>query len=588
MFEQVATSESFATTFKHLADMKKQVGKELGLTEWFQITQERIDHFAEVTDDPQWIHTNPELATKYSPYKTTIAHGFLVLSLASKFAFETYHVQDVTMGINYGLDKVRFPNATPVDAFLRGRVSLLEFKEIPRGARYKLNITFEIKGQKRPACVAEFIAIAFAEADKLSAIENLRQAVANNNHNNSHSKKNALSPEHLQRLLLEIEDFLRREVHPIEQTAREKGWNDILPLIEQKRKLVKQKGWWTPQIPKKWGGMGLSLWEFGQLSALLGTSPYGHYVFNTQAPDAGNMEILIEFGTPAQQERFLKPLLSGEIRSCFSMTEPEHAGSNPIYMSTLAVKDGEDYLIDGHKWFTSSADGASFAIVMAITDTEAESPYRRASQIIVPLDNPGVQFVRNIPVMGEKGEGWSSHAELRYENCRVPIKNLLGKEGAGFAIAQTRLGPGRIHHCMRWLGICERAFDLMCQRAATRELEPGVVLAHKQTIQNWIAESRAEMNAGRLMVLKAAKKIDEEGAYAARIEISTIKFYCANVLQKVLDRAIQVHGGLGITEDTLLSWWYRHERGARIYDGADEVHKSSVAKQILKKYGLKI
>jgi alkylation response protein AidB-like acyl-CoA dehydrogenase len=270
------------------------------------------------------------------------------------------------------------------------------------------------------------------------------------------------------------------------------------------------------------------------------------------------------------------------------MTEPEHAGSNPIYMSTTAVKDGADYVINGHKWFTSSHDGSAFAIVMAITNPEADKPHHRASQIIVPTDTPGFRRIRNIKVMGDAGEDYFSDAEVVYENVRVPQSNLLGKEGDGFALAQMRLGPGRIHHCMRWIGICERAFDLMCRRAATRELAPGKLLAEKQAVQHWIAESRAEINAARLLVLDAAAKLEAEGTYGARVDIALIKFYVAGVLDRVVDRAIQVHGGLGMTDDTPLSYAYRHERAARIYDGPDEVHKSTVARQVLKEYGVNI
>ncbi len=393
-----------------------------------------------------------------------------------------------------------------------------------------------------------------------------------------------ISGKSLTEMLQEIQAFLETEIYPLEKGVRENSFQAMLPVLAEKRAAVKANGWWTPQISEKWGGPGFSLAEFGKVSEILGRSPLGHYVFNCQAPDAGNMEILIEHGSDYQRETFLQPLLDGKIRSCFSMTEPAHAGSNPVIMSTQAVKDGDDYVINGHKWFTSSADGASFAIVMAVTNPDAENRYQRASQIIVPTDTPGFQLVRNIPIMGEAGDDYMSHAEVKYENCRVPQKNLLGKEGAGFTIAQERLGPGRIHHCMRWIGICERAFEMMCRYAKTRELAPGKPLASKQTIQNWIAESRAEINASRLMVLDTARKIDEEGAYAARVEISTIKFYVAKVLQNVLDRAIQTHGALGITDDILLSWWFRHERGARIYDGPDEVHKSRVAREILKQY----
>lgn len=378
------------------------------------------------------------------------------------------------------------------------------------------------------------------------------------------------------------------EVYPLEKQAQGVNFNQLLPALQEKREKVKKAGFWTPQLPKKWGGPGLSLAEFGQISEELGRSPYGHYIFNCQAPDTGNMEILIEHGTAKQHEQFLWPLLRGEIRSCFAMTEPELAGSNPVLMSTTAIKIGPDYKLNGHKWFATAADGAAFAIVMALTDPDAENPYKRASMLIVPTETPGFIRVRNIPVMGEAGEGYASHAELRFENCRVSQENLLGKEGEGFAIAQERLGPGRIHHCMRWIGICERAFEMMCQRAATREIAPGKVLASQQTVQNWIAECRIEINAARLLVLDAARKIDSQGAYAARVEISAIKFYVANVLQKVLDCALQTHGALGMTDDTLLAYWYRHERAARIYDGPDEVHKSRMTRDILRGYGVKI
>ena len=392
-----------------------------------------------------------------------------------------------------------------------------------------------------------------------------------------------ISPE-LQKTLSTIRDFIDEEVIPLEPEFLGGRFKALEPTLNEKRQQVKGLGLWLPQIPREYGGMGLSLFEHGLVSQELGRTPLGHYVFNCQAPDAGNMEILIDHATPAQKEHFLAPLLRGEIRSCFSMTEPAHAGSNPTMLSTTAVKEGNSYIIDGHKWFTSSADGAVFAVVMAVTDPHHENRYRRASMIIVPTDTPGFTLVRNISVMGEPGEGYPSHAEIVYDECRVPQSNLLGKEGAGFVMAQERLGPGRIHHCMRWLGICERAFDLMCRYAVKREVAPGRRLAEQQTIQNWVAESRAEINAAMLMVLDAARKIDREGQYAARDEISLIKFYVANVLQRVLDRALQTHGGLGMTDDTPIAYWYRHERAARIYDGPDEVHKWSVARRILASY----
>ncbi len=389
-------------------------------------------------------------------------------------------------------------------------------------------------------------------------------------------------------LLPRIRDLMHKEVYPLEEVMQQLSFGELASVLAEKREQVKAHGLWAPHLPEELGGLGLSLSEFAHISEELGRSPLGHYLFNCQAPDIGNMEILHKYGTPEQKDQFLLPLARGEIRSCFAMTEPEHAGSNPLWMSTAAHKEGADYVINGQKWFVTAADGASFAIVMTITDPDAKSPYRRASQIIVPTDALGYIHVRRLPIMGHAGEGFFSHSEIRLENCRVPQANLLGEEGAGFTIAQERLGPGRIHHCMRWIGICERAFEMMCHRAARRELAPGKPLATRQVIQHWIAESRAEINASRLMVLDAALKIDHVGQHSARVEVSLIKFFVAGVLQRVIDRAIQVHGGLGVTDDTLLAHWYRHERAARIYDGPDEVHKSVVARRILREYGAEI
>ncbi len=389
--------------------------------------------------------------------------------------------------------------------------------------------------------------------------------------------------EKMQTIIGMIRDFMKKDVYPFEPEFARKNFSALVPELAKKREKVKQMGLWTPQIPKEHGGAGLNLMEHALVSEELGRSPLGHYLFNCQAPDAGNMEILMQYGTDEQKEKYLMPLLRGEIRSCFSMTEPEYPGSNPTWMGTTAKKDSDNYVINGHKWFTSSADGAVFAIVMAVTNPDAE-PHARASQIIVPTNTPGFELIRNVSVMGHSGDNYASHAEIMYQNVRVPQKNLLGAEGAGFLIAQERLGPGRIHHCMRWIGICERSFELMCDYAAKREISPGRALGTKQIIQSWIAESRAEINASRLMVMNAAWKIDREGTYAAREEISLIKFYVADVMMKVIDRAIQTHGALGLTDDTPLSFFYRNERAARIYDGPDEVHKMVVAKRILRKY----
>jgi len=387
-------------------------------------------------------------------------------------------------------------------------------------------------------------------------------------------------------LVSRYQAFLKEFIYPIEKEIIYGSFKSHLPKLRELRELAKSKGLFTPHLSIDEGGLGLSLPEFARISEVLGTSPLGHYIFNCNAPDIGNMELMHAFASPFLKETYLKPLQRGEIRSCFSMTEPEHAGSNPIHMSTKAVLEGDEYVINGHKWFTTSADGAHFTIVMAITNPEAENVYQRASMILVPLDNPGYRLIRNISIMGDEGEDYLSHGELEFTNCRVPKSHLIGDEGQGFTLAQVRLGPGRIHHCMRWIGICERALGLMCDRALSRELNPEKFLSGQQTIQNWIAESAAEIKASRLLVLHTAEKIEKEGAKAAKEDISTIKFFVSDVLMKVLDRAIQVHGALGITDDTLLSFWYRHERGARIYDGPDEVHKSVLAKSILKSRAL--
>lgn len=385
---------------------------------------------------------------------------------------------------------------------------------------------------------------------------------------------------------VQYRQFIEEHAIPLEREFLITPFRDLLPKLAELRAEAKRRQLWAPHLPREHGGLGLSLPEFAEISAILGESPIGHYLFNCNAPDIGNQELLLAHGSAEQQARWFAPLARGEIRSCFAMTEPEFAGSNPVWMETRAVRDGDDYVIDGHKWFTSSAEGAAFTIVMAVTDPDA-APHKRASQIIVPMDAPGVVFVRNIPVMGEQGSDYASHAELRFEGVRVPVTNRIGAEGAGFALAQERLGPGRIHHCMRWLGISERAFRMMVQRAATRELAPGEVLGQQQVIQHWIAECRAEIDAAKLLVLDVARRIGREGAHAARDGISLIKFHVAGVLQRVLDRAIQVHGALGMTDDTPLAYWYRHERGARIYDGPDEVHKSAVARRILGAAGMR-
>lgn len=384
-----------------------------------------------------------------------------------------------------------------------------------------------------------------------------------------------------------INEFVDKELIPLEHDFLTKDFRLLEPVVEEKRRMVRQMELWAPNQEKEYGGMGLNLVEHGLVSEALGRSPMGHYVFNCQAPDAGNMEILHKFGTEEQKEKYLRPLVEGKIRSCFSMTEVEMPGSNPVMMDTTAVKDGSDYIINGQKWYSTAADGSQFSICMAVTNPDAP-PHLRASMIIVPTDNPGFNLVRNIPVMGHEGSGYFSHAEVLFQSCRVPQSNLLGPEGHGFVIAQERLGPGRIHHCMRWIGVCNRAFELMCRRVNHRMITPdGKTLATKQIIQAMVADSAAEIQAARLMTLHAAWRIDNLGQKAAKVDISLIKFFVANVMQRVIDRALQVHGGLGMTDDTILAFLFRHERAARIYDGADEVHRMNVAKVILKDYEAK-
>lgn len=393
-------------------------------------------------------------------------------------------------------------------------------------------------------------------------------------------------PDRAAKVVRDVRAFTDEAIVPLERELAAHGFVALLPKLEALRAEAKRRGLWAPFLPTDLGGMGLTLLEYAHVSEALGRSPAAHYVLNCQAPDVGNMELLHLYGTEEQKERFLAPLARGETRSSFGMTEPEHAGSNPVWLSTTARKDGDDYVLDGHKWFTTGFEGSAFCIVMAVTDPDAPL-HARATQIVVPTDTPGLRMVRNLPVMGEAGGGWASHAEIVLEGVRVPQRFRLGPEGAGFLLAQERLGPGRIHHAMRWIGVAERCFDLMCARAATREIAPGKPLGTRDTVQAWIAESRAEIDASRLLVLDAAEQMDREGAPAARDAIGIVKFYVAGMLQRVLDRALQVHGGLGMTDDTPIAWWFRHERAARIYDGPDEVHKASLAKRILGRYGMK-
>jgi alkylation response protein AidB-like acyl-CoA dehydrogenase len=370
--------------------------------------------------------------------------------------------------------------------------------------------------------------------------------------------------------------FMEEHVYPNEALLQA----DDEATIGELRALAKAAGLWAPHLPPEAGGSGQGFLYYAHLNEEIGRSAHAQLVFNCQAPDAGNGEILHLYGTGEQKERFRRPLVEGTARSFFSMTEPDVPGSDPTTLRTRAVRDGEEWVIDGHKWFSSGAEGAAFAIVMAVTDPDAE-PHRRASQILVPADTPGVEVVRPVAVMGHRGRGWSTHCEVSYRGVRVPVANTLGEVGDGFRIAQKRLGPGRIHHVMRWLGQMQRAFELMCSYALERESFGGP-LADKQTVQNWIADSAAEIQACRLMTLDAADRIDRGDE--ARVEVSLIKFYAARVLGEVIDRAIQVHGARGLTDETPLAAMAMMARGGRIYDGPDEVHRMVVARRILKSF----
>ncbi len=378
-----------------------------------------------------------------------------------------------------------------------------------------------------------------------------------------------------------MRSFVKEELYPIESKLLHESWPTIESTLQPLRDTVKSNAWWAPYFHGNKQGKSYSLVELGLISEVMGASPLGHYVFGSQAPDAGNAELLEAFGSEEQKEQYLKPLVDGKIRSCFAMTEPAVAGSNPTLLEATAEKDGDDYIINAHKWFTSSADGANFAIIMAVTNPEADI-YQRSSMLIVDCDNPGFELVRNISIMGEQGAGYFSHAETKFTNCRVPKTALIGAEGEGFKLAQTRLGPGRIHHCMRWLGIADRALKMHCDYAKTRMIGHKRSLADSDITKQRIAENAANIAAAKALVLQTAWQIEHQGFKAARFNISMIKYFTANVLQKSLDDAIQAMGGLGMTDDTILAYFFRHERAARIYDGPDEVHQISVAKQLLK------
>jgi acyl-CoA dehydrogenase len=383
-----------------------------------------------------------------------------------------------------------------------------------------------------------------------------------------------------------MREVVRDELIPLEtlELTPHQLRHVLAPVQDEARK----RGLWAAHLPPELGGEGFGQVKLGLMHEILGQTAYGPVAFGNNAPDSGNAELIAigikTTGREDQRTQWLEPLLAGEIRSAFSMTEPG-AGADPTLLSTMAVRDGDEWVINGHKWFTSNGSVADVLVVMAVTNPDVH-PYQGSSMILVPAKAPGVDIVRDVSTMEDPVEHFGkfgAHSEVIYRDVRVPYGNLVGNEGDGFRLAQQRLGPGRIHHCMRWLGQSQRAFDMLCERAVSR-FTHGSYLAEKQTVQNWVADSYAEMTAARLMTLQAAWKMDQDGAQAARVEIAMIKFYGAQVLFNVIDRAIQTHGSLGFSTDMPLEHMYRAARAARIYDGPDEVHRVTVARQWLKRY----
>lgn len=368
-------------------------------------------------------------------------------------------------------------------------------------------------------------------------------------------------------------EFIEERVIPAEHIIDQGGPAAVDALTKLKQE-AKSAGLWALGHPEHLGGGGLPLYEFALVNEIIGRSEYGQQAVGSVTMQDAIM--LDRYGTEEQKRRWLHPMIAGEIYPSVAMTEPEVAGSDPTRIRTTGTLDGDEWVVHGHKWFVSGAHGAAFTTVFAVTDPEAESPHRRISAIVIPKGTPGLEIVRAIKTMGtDRGD----HCELQLTDVRVPADSLLGKRGAGFAVFQDRVGPGRIFHAMRWLGQAQRALDLMVARAKTREAH-GSLLSEKGEIRRYIAESTAEIQAARLLTLDAARRYDHDGR--AGTEISLIKFWGARMLHNVVDRAIQVHGALGVSEDTPLEGMYRHARYARLYDGADEIHRMVVARAVLK------
>jgi acyl-CoA dehydrogenase len=385
-----------------------------------------------------------------------------------------------------------------------------------------------------------------------------------------------------------MRQFLDDEVLPLETIQYDVTDDDWRVLTDPLKAEVKRHDLWACHLDEELGGQGYGQVKLALMHEILGRSGIAPSIFGNNAPDSGNAELLAIGGNDEQKARWLRPLLDGELRSAFSMTEPEVAGSDPTLIRTSAVLDGDEYVINGHKWFTSNASVSDFLIVMVVTNPDVHA-YQGCSMIVVPTDAPGVRLVRDVPNMHHPVDGVGmkrhppGHAEIYYENVRVPKGNLIGNPGDGFLLAQKRLGPGRIHHAMRWIGQARRAFDMMCERALSR-YSHGSLLADKQMIQDFIAESLIDIETAKMLCMKAAWHMDEHGASKSRTEIAMIKVYGTRMLYNVIDRAIQVHGALGYTTDLPLEEMYRNARASRLVDGADEVHKVTIARQTLKNH----